>query len=149
MIVCRGNGADLVLPPTRALARARRALAGLPGGGGTPLAAALDLALAAAARVRRDGAAPAVVILSDGKANITRSGEGDRARAGTEAKEAARRLAAARVAVTWLDVGPRPSPVARDLAALMDARYAPLPAADAAGIAALADATREEARRVQ
>lgn len=149
LVVFRGTTAELVLPPTRALARARRALAGLPGGGGTPLAAALDLATALALRVRRDGAAPAVVVLSDGKANITRGGEGDRPRARVEAEEAARRLAAVRVAASWLDIAPRPTEAARHLATVMGARYAPLPAADATRIASLADATRAEARRVR
>jgi magnesium chelatase subunit D len=40
MIAFRGPGAELLLPPTRSLVRAKRSLAGLPGGGGTPLASA-------------------------------------------------------------------------------------------------------------
>jgi magnesium chelatase subunit D len=147
LIVFRGSAADLVLPPTRALARAKRALAGLPGGGGTPLAAAIDLATALVERVRRGGAAPAVVLLTDGKANITRAGTPDRTVARAEAAAAATRFRATGVAATWLDIGPRPTAIAREFAALMGARYAPLPTADAAGIATLADATRDEARR--
>ena len=46
LIAFRGNVAELLLPPTRSLARAKRSLAGLPGGGGTPLAAGLDAAFA-------------------------------------------------------------------------------------------------------
>jgi magnesium chelatase subunit D len=44
LIAFRGRSAELVLPPTRSLARAKRSLAGLPGGGGTPLATALETA---------------------------------------------------------------------------------------------------------
>ncbi|MEL6769189.1 MAG: VWA domain-containing protein, partial [Pseudomonadota bacterium] len=44
LVAFRKAGAELLLPPTRALARARKALAALPGGGGTPLAAGLDAA---------------------------------------------------------------------------------------------------------
>ncbi|MBD3763495.1 MAG: hypothetical protein IE927_01855 [Rhodobacterales bacterium] len=44
------GGAELMLPPTRSLARTRTRLCGLPGGGGTPLAAGLRLALDTATR---------------------------------------------------------------------------------------------------
>ncbi|MEY3937984.1 MAG: hypothetical protein RL659_825, partial [Pseudomonadota bacterium] len=37
VLAFRGQTAELILPPTRSLARAKRSLAGLPGGGGTPL----------------------------------------------------------------------------------------------------------------
>ena len=40
LVAFRGTTAELLLPPTRSLVRAKRGLAGLPGGGGTPLAAA-------------------------------------------------------------------------------------------------------------
>ena len=55
VISFRGQGAQLLLPPTRSLVRARRSLAGLPGGGGTPLAAGLDAGVAMAELVRRAG----------------------------------------------------------------------------------------------
>ncbi len=48
LIAFRGTAAEVMLPPTRSLARAKRTLAGLPGGGGTPLASGID-----AARVAR------------------------------------------------------------------------------------------------
>ena len=44
LIAFRNRGAEILLPPTSALARARRSLAGLPGGGATPLAAGIDAA---------------------------------------------------------------------------------------------------------
>lgn len=138
LVTFRGNRADVVLPPTRALARARRALSGLPGGGGTPMAAALDAALMLASRVRRRGGRPGVVILSDGKANVPRAGVGGRPVAQAEALEAARRLAREDVPVVWLDVGPRPSAQAAELATALRAHYLPLPAADAERIAGAA-----------
>jgi magnesium chelatase subunit D len=36
MIAFRGDMAELLLPPTRSLVRAKRSLSALPGGGGTP-----------------------------------------------------------------------------------------------------------------
>jgi len=138
LVTFRGNTADVVLPPTRALARARRALSGLPGGGGTPMAAALDAALMLASRVRRSGGRPGVVILSDGKANVPRAGVGGRPVAHAEALEAAHRLAREDVPVVWLDVGPRPSAQAAELATALHAYYLPLPAADAERIAGAA-----------
>ena len=47
LIAFRGTTAELLLPPTNSLVRAKRSLAGLPGGGGTPMAAALDAGAAA------------------------------------------------------------------------------------------------------
>ncbi len=56
LVAFRGTGAELVLPPTRSLTRAKRGLSGLPGGGGTPLAAGIDAAVAVALGVRRAAA---------------------------------------------------------------------------------------------
>ncbi len=134
----RGREAAVLLPPTRSLVRARRSLAGLPGGGGTPLAAGIELGAAMADAVRRRGGTPSLVLLTDGQANVARDGAGGRARAGTEALEAARRVAAARFAALVIDTSPRPNPAARALAGAMAARYVPLPFAEARVVSAAA-----------
>ncbi len=131
LVSFRGAGAELMLPPTRALARAKRALAGLPGGGGTPLAAGLDAALIAAEAAQRRGWTPTLVLLTDGRANIARDGQGGRAQAGQDALAAARAVRAAGVAALVIDSAPRPSPQAAEIAQAMAARYLPLPRADA------------------
>lgn len=67
----RGNGAELLLPPTGSVELLRRAVDQLPTGGGTPLAAALCEALEIAAQARRRGFANVVlVLLTDARANI-------------------------------------------------------------------------------
>lgn len=136
VIAFRGRGAELVLPPTRSLVRARRDLAGLPGGGGTPLAAALDAALALAFALRRGGDMPLLVLLTDGRANVARDGSGGRARAEAQALDAAGRLHRARVESLLLDIAPRPQAAALALAARMGARYVPLPHAGAQALSA-------------
>ena len=93
LIAFRGDAAELLLPPTRSLARAKRSLAGLPGGGGTPLAAGLDAAFALADLIRRKGQTPTVILLTDGRANIARDGAQGRPRAEEDAMSAARQTA--------------------------------------------------------
>ena len=132
VLAFRGPGAELLLPPTRSLVRAKRSLAGLPGGGGTPLAAGIDAAFALAEAVRRKGATPVVVLLTDGRANIARDGTPGRARAGEDATASARQLRAQGFAALLLDTSPQPQESARQLAVAMGARYLPLPYAGAA-----------------
>ncbi len=132
LIAFRGIAAELLLPPTRSLARAKRSLAGLPGGGGTPLAAGLDAAFALADLIRRKGQTPTVILLTDGRANVARDGGQGRPRAEEDAMNAAKQLRAAGIAGVLVDTSPRPGPLAEQFAKEMGARYLPLPHADAA-----------------
>jgi magnesium chelatase subunit D len=141
LIAFRGAGAELLLPPTRSLVRAKRGLAQLPGGGGTPLAAAIDSSLTIAEAARRRGETPLVVFLTDGRANVGRDGVGGRSRAREDALQAARSLRVAGFSTLVIDTSPRARPDARELAEAMAARYLPLPQADAA---ALSRAVRQE-----
>ena len=131
LIAFRGTIAEVLLPPTRSLARAKRSLAGLPGGGGTPLAAGLDVAFALSDSIRRKGLTPTVIVLTDGRANIARDGGQGRPRAEADAISAARRLRAAGITAVLVDTSPRPGPQAESFAKEMGARYLPLPYADA------------------
>ena len=124
-------GAELLLPPTRSLVRAKRCLAGMPGGGGTPLAAALDAARDLTQDIARRGGTPLAVFLTDGRANIARDGSPGRARAHADALAAARAWRAAGLGAVWLDTATQPQPQAQALAQTMGARYLPLPHADA------------------
>ncbi len=131
LIAFRGETADLILPPTRSLVRAKRTPAGLPGGGGTPLAAGLDAAEHLAQAIRRKGQTPVIVVMTDGRANVARDGTPDRAMAGADATLAAQRFRAAGLLSILVDASPRPQAAAERLAREMDAIYLPLPHAKA------------------
>jgi magnesium chelatase subunit D len=146
LIAFRGKGAETLLPPTRSLARAKKRLAGFPGGGGTPLAAGIEAAHMMAEVARTRGETPSVVILTDGRANVTLEGIGGRARAEEEAKAAAQALKAIGVATLLVDTSLRPAPKAQAMAEAMDATYMPLPRADAR---ALSSAARDAARTAE
>jgi len=132
VLAFRGRSAELLLPPTRSLVRAKRSLAGLPGGGGTPLAAGIDAALALADAIHRRGETPLLVLLTDGRGNIARDGSPGRQRAGEDALAAARQVRLTGVTALLIDTSPQPQPAAEQLAAEMGAGYLPLPYAGAA-----------------
>ncbi len=131
LIAFRGREAELLLPPTRSLVRAKRSLAGLPGGGGTPLAAGLDAAAALADGVRRRGGTPIMIVLTDGRANVARDGTGGRARAEEEALASARVVRSLELTSLFIDTSPHPQAKAERLALEMGAAYLPMPYADA------------------
>lgn len=136
VIAFRGRGAEVLLEPTHSLLRAKRSLAALPGGGGTPLASGIAAGFAMAEASRKRGQTPVIVALTDGRANVTRDGMGGRAAAEAEAFEMARVLKLSGVCALLIDTSPRPQAFSRDLAHAMGARYVPLPFADAARMSA-------------
>ena len=143
LISFRGTTADILLPPTRSLTRVRRQLARMPGGGGTPLAAGIAMAEETADQAARRGDTPVIVFLTDGQANVTRDGMGERTRAEQDAHASAQRLAKHGFASVVIDTSPRPQMKAQRLAQELGARYMPLPAADPARVAqAVQAATR-------
>lgn len=131
LIAFRGAAAELLLPPTRSLPRAKRCLAGLPGGGGTPLAAGIVAAQALALSLQRQGSSPSLVLLTDGRANIARDGQPGREAAHRDALAAARQLRDAGLPALLIDTSPQTQPAAQAVAEAMGARYLALPHADA------------------
>ena len=138
VIAFRGQGAQTLLPPTRSLTRAKRSLAALPGGGGTPLAAAIETAEALARSEARQGRSVTLIFLTDGAANIALDGAAGRERAQREAREAAQRLRAGGHAALLVEVSKRGTDAARALATAMQARYVRLPSAESGALADLA-----------
>jgi magnesium chelatase subunit D len=137
VIAFRGITADVILAPTHSLARAKRTLAGLPGGGGTPLATGIDAAHALAAKIRRGGETVLVVLLTDAQANVGRDGTGGRAEAQADAVAAAKAIRLAGYPSVLIDTAMRPAQRARDLADAMGADYVPLPQANAGAVSAV------------
>ncbi len=131
VLAFRGKAAEVLLPPTRSLTRAKRSLSGLPGGGGTPLASGIDAALALALQIRRKGETPIIVLLTDGRGNIARTGLPGRVQAAEDATQAARQIRLCGLTALLLDTSPQPQAAAQALALEMGARYLPLPYAGA------------------
>ncbi len=134
LIAFRQTGAEILLPPTRSLTRARRALSALPGGGGTPLAAGLIAAQQLAEAGAKRGQTPTIAVLTDGKANVQLDGSAGREQATQQAQETAKRLAMAGLQSIVIDIAPRPSAEAAKLAEAMNGRYLPLPPAQSAAM---------------
>ena len=135
VVAFRGAGAEMLLPPTHSLSRAKRALAGLPGGGASPLAAGLDEGARLARLERRAGRTPLLVLLTDGRANLSRDGTRGREGAEADALAVAKALRGDRLPLLVVDTGPRPQPFAATLAREAGGRCLPLPQARAQALA--------------
>jgi magnesium chelatase subunit D len=130
----RGRTAELLLPPTRSLTRAKRSLAGLPGGGGTPLASGLSEGLQLARSAKRKGQTPILVLLTDGRANVGLDGNGGRQRAQDDALMVARLAQREALMGIVIDTSPRAQKPAQALSEALGAQYVPLPFANAASL---------------
>ena len=131
LIAFRGSEAELLLSPTRSLVRAKRSLASLPGGGGTPLARAIDSAYQLAKASLKKGMTPTLVFLTDGRANIARDGTPGRAQAQIDAEQSARMAAQVKVRSLWIDTSPQAREEGQHIAHLIGSYYLPLPHAGA------------------
>ncbi|MXP45548.1 magnesium chelatase subunit D [Altererythrobacter sediminis] len=146
LIAFRQSGSEILLPPTRSLTRARRALGALPGGGGTPLAAGLLEALMMADASSKRGQTPTIAILTDGKANVTLAGDADRSTAMREVSEVSKRVAATGHQSIVIDISPRPREEAAQLASELGGRYLALPRAGSAAMVDAIESVGEGAR---
>ncbi len=141
LVAFRGDGSEVLLPPTRSLVQTKRRLAQLPGGGGTPLAAGLKAALELALMAQGKGMTPSVALLTDGRANVDLSGIANRAQAGLDATAMARAIRARGWPAIVIDTGLRPTAGLDALAREMGAPYLALPRADARALSAAVDAS--------
>ena len=142
LVAFRGETAELLLPPTRSLTRARRSLSELPGGGGTPLAMGLNAARECAEAAIARGRSAALVILTDGRANIAADGSPGRAQDKEDAEAAARAIYARGIDALVVDISARPGPEGAALANAMGGRFLALPRADARTLQAAINAVQ-------
>ena len=137
LLAFRGVAAELILSPTRSLVQTKRRLAGLPGGGGTPLAAGLELALDTAQRAAARGLTPTIALLTDGRGNIALDGSANRAAADADATRLAGAIRRTQVPTVVIDTANRPQPGLKALAGALGATYIALPRADANKLAVI------------
>jgi magnesium chelatase subunit D len=138
LVAFRKESAEIILPPTRSLARARRLLSDMVGGGGTPLAHGLEMALGLALAERAKGRTPRLLVLTDGRGNIARDGTANREQATTDSLAIAAHIRAFGLRAVHIDTSPRPRPGADALALKMGGLYAPLPSPRSGDLAMLA-----------
>ena len=143
IVAFRGAQAQLLLPMTRSLVRAKRAMTGLPGGGGTPLALALKMAYEQAAQLHRQGVTPILVMLSDGRANVTLQGLGGRAQAQADALQWSAQWRQTGHRSLWIDTSIQPDPQVQNLAHTMGGSYLPMPQVQAQRVANAMDNLRQ------
>ena len=146
LVAFRGTSAELLLPPTRSLTRARRTLSELPGGGGTPLAMGLNAAREVAEAVIARGRSAALVILTDGRANIAADGSPGRPQAAADAEAAAKAIYARGIDALVVDISARPGPEGAALALALGGRFLALPRADARMLQAAINAVQPSAK---
>jgi magnesium chelatase subunit D len=142
IVAFRGAQAQLLLPMTRSLVRAKRAMTGLPGGGGTPLALALKMACEQAQQLHRQGVTPLLVVLSDGRANISLAGVGGREQAQADAVQWATQWRLTGHRSMWIDTSVKPDAQVQNMASTMGGHYLPMPQVQAHRMASAMDHLR-------
>jgi magnesium chelatase subunit D len=134
LITFRGKSAELVLPPTRSLVRAKRMLAGMSGGGGTPLASAIQDAAKFGKKLKSKGQTPLLILLTDGRANVTLDGVGGREQAFNDVLTSAKKARAEQLQILFIDTSMRPQEANLQIANELGAQYLPLPQGKSASV---------------
>jgi magnesium chelatase subunit D len=142
IVAFKGAQAQLLLPATRSLVRAKRAMTGLTGGGGTPLALALKMACEQATQLQRQGVTPILVVLSDGRANVNLQGLGGRPQAQADALQWAAQWRQTGHRALWIDTSLQPGAQVQNLAHIMGGSYMPMPQVQAQRMASAMDNIR-------
>ena len=147
LIAFRGTGAEILLPPTGSVEMAQWCLQEMPTGGRTPLARALYLAMETleTERMKDRDVLPLLVLLSDGRANVTLAGDqsSNVLALPEEVRQLGETVASAKIPAVVVDTEQDfiKLELAKNIADAMSARYIKL---DDLAAQSLADAVRRE-----
>ena len=134
LISFSGLKADPLLLPTKSLVTAKKKLSSLPGGGATPLANGLLEAFNMADAARSRSIKPIIILLSDGRGNITLDGLGDRVKAIEDTTYIASLIKRNAINNIFIDTSRRKTPMADELARELNGHYFQLPMANSSSI---------------
>ena len=134
LISFSGLKADPLLLPTKSLVTAKKKLSSLPGGGATPLANGLLEAFNMADAARSRSIKPIIILLSDGRGNMTLDGVGDRVKAIEDTTYIASLIKRNAINNIFIDTSRRKTPMADELARELNGHYFQLPMANSNSI---------------
>ena len=134
LISFSGLKADPLLLPTKSLVTAKKKLSSLPGGGATPLANGLLEAFNMAEAARPRNITPIIILLSDGRGNMSLDGVGDRVKSIKDTKYVASLIKRNAINNIFIDTSRRKTQMADDLARELNGHYFQLPMADSGTI---------------
>ncbi len=134
LISFSGLKADPLLLPTKSLVTAKKKLSSLPGGGATPLANGLLEAFNMADAARSRNIKPIIILLSDGKGNMSLDGVGDRVKATKDTNYVASLINRNAINNIFIDTSRRKTPMANELARELNGHYFQLPMANSGSI---------------
>jgi len=134
LISFSGLKADPLLLPTKSLVTAKKKLSSLPGGGATPLANGLLEAFNMASAARSRSIKPIIILLSDGKGNMSLDGVGGRVKATKDTTYIASLIKRNAINNIFIDTSRRKTPMANELARELNGHYFQLPMANSASI---------------
>ena len=134
LISFSGLKADPLLLPTKSLVTAKKKLSSLPGGGATPLAKGLLEAFKMADAARSRSIKPIIILLSDGRGNMTLDGVGDRVKAIEDTTYIASLIKRNAINNIFIDTSRRKTPMADELARELNGHYFQLPMANSSSI---------------
>ena len=134
LISFSGLKADPLLLPTKSLVTAKKKLSSLPGGGATPLANGLLEAFNMAEAARPRNITPIIILLSDGRGNMSLDGVGDRVKSIKDTKYVASLIKRNAINNIFIDTSRRKTQIADELARELNGHYFQLPMANSGTI---------------